>query len=411
MLPVQPQHPGRYPPGPKWAQFGDDVIGSAMNAHIQARLASKRQTFEDFHIDRLQQDGFMPMAPAPSQHPASRPDPEEPAVNAFDAPDVEMQSPGQPPPPPPASRTMRDTGTGPDGRDMAEIGVQSGGGPPPPPDRRHAGSNTENPRSEAGTQASFQPPPPPPPPSATRITRETGTGPDPDVGVQPPPPHPPPPPDTQRRQRSHSPVEQTSSGRPPPPPPGAGGAVAVQRRSKSPQDVLMVSSTHGRPPPPPGGPMEVDRPAERKRVPDTDIGEVMKDAATAAARARRRGELERATMQHEHMKGMQQAHLDHLMRERQAKVEADRNHAAQLRGMQHQRDVAVSVATRGRQAPAPAATVAYPRANSVATRAYPKAQQFNIGERSRSPLLPTKDARSVSTRHSRSPDSLSAWMK
>ena len=74
--------------------------------------------------------------------------------------------------------------------------------------------------------------------------------------------------------------------------------------------------------------MEVDRPVERKRGADTDIGEVMKDTAAAAARARRRGELERATMQHEHMKGMQQAHLDHLMREGQANAEAVRNHEA-----------------------------------------------------------------------------------
>ena len=384
MLPAQPQNPGRYPPGPQWAQFGDDIIGHAAGHKMQALLASKRQTFEAFHIDRLQQDGFMPMAPAPSQHPTSRPDPEAPAVNSFDAPDVEMQSPpGHPPSPPPATRTIRNVGTGPDGRDTAEIGVQSGGGPPPPPpDRNHIGTNTENPRSEAGTQASFQPPPPPAP-ERTRTERP----------------------------RSRSPVEQSSSGRPPPPQPPGAGAVVSRQRHKQPDDVLMVSAPSDKPPPPPGGPMEVERPVERKRGADTDIGEVMKDTAAAAARARRRGELERATMQHEHMKGMQQAHLDHLMRERQANAEAARNHEARMRDMRHQRDVALGAAARGRQPTAPAATIAYPRPESVVTRAYPKTQHFDIGGRSRSPLLPTRDARSVSTRHSRSPDALSAWLK
>jgi hypothetical protein len=66
--------------------------------------------------------------------------------------------------------------------------------------------------------------------------------------------------------------------------------VAVQRQ-KEPEDVLMASSSNGKPPPGGGGGMEVDRPVVRKRAPDTDIGEVLKDTAMAAARARRHGEL------------------------------------------------------------------------------------------------------------------------
>ncbi len=157
--------------------------------------------------------------------------------------------------------------------------------------------------------------------------------------------------------------------------------------------------------------MEVDRFVDRKRAPEIDIGETMKDTAMAAARARRRGDLEHRSAKQEFMVDMQRAHLSHLQQQKQAQAETDMNHAVNMRDMQHQRDVAVSAAARGRQATAPAATIAYPRPESVATRPYPKAQQFNIGGRSRSPLLPTKDARSVSSRHSRSPDSMSAWMK
>ena len=58
MLPVQPYREGSYPPGTKFPQFGDDVIGGYLNAH--AALAEKRRNMVPFHIGRLQQDGLVP---------------------------------------------------------------------------------------------------------------------------------------------------------------------------------------------------------------------------------------------------------------------------------------------------------------------------------------------------------------
>ena len=95
MLPVQPYRPGGYPPnGPRWVQFGDDLLGGALSARDEARakLAGKRESMQVFHIQRLQQDGFMPLGPAPSQHPAGPPDPETEATAQYDrfVPDAEM---------------------------------------------------------------------------------------------------------------------------------------------------------------------------------------------------------------------------------------------------------------------------------------------------------------------------------
>jgi hypothetical protein len=204
----------------------------------------------------------------------------------------------------------------------------------------------------------------------------------------------------------------TYSGGPPPPQP-PGGTVAVQRQKKEPEDVLMASSSSGTPPPGGGGGMEVDRPIVRKRAPDIDIGEAMKDTAVAAARSRRQGELAKKTTGHAHMGEKQQIHLDHYMQQEEALAETKRRQAAELQKISQQRDVAVSAFQRGRQASRPAATIAYPRPESVVTRPYPTTQHFNIGERSRSPMLPTMDARSVShvSRGSRSPDFFSTFGK
>ena len=95
MLPVQPYHEGSYPPGAKFPQFGDDVIGGYLNAH--AALAEKRRNMMPFHIGRLAEDGFLPMH-LRSQVPASHRDPEQDAVDDFDRPS---------PPDPPQGRRMQ----------------------------------------------------------------------------------------------------------------------------------------------------------------------------------------------------------------------------------------------------------------------------------------------------------------
>ena len=163
--------------------------------------------------------------------------------------------------------------------------------------------------------------------------------------------------------------------------------------------------------------MEVDRPIVRKRAPDMDVGEAIKDTAMAAARARRQGELAQKSDKQEFIKDIQNAHLAHHMREKEAAAETARNHAITTRDLRHQRDVAVGAAARGRQAAAVAPTIAYSRPEDAATIAYPHpTQHFDISGRSRSPLLPTGSGRSVSSAshsHSHDPkhDALSAYSK
>jgi len=91
MLPVQPYRPGKYPPGPQWAQFGDDLLGRTFSVADEARanLAEKRRSMGGFHMGRLEEDGFLPMQ---SKVPhifathdfASVKDPEEEFVEGFD---------------------------------------------------------------------------------------------------------------------------------------------------------------------------------------------------------------------------------------------------------------------------------------------------------------------------------------
>ena len=208
-----------------------------------------------------------------------------------------------------------------------------------------------------------------------------------------------------------------SHWQPPPQPPGAGGVLTIQRRKKEPEDVLMASSSSGKPPPGGGGGMEVDRPTIRKRAPDMDIGEAMKDTAMAAARSRRQGELERKSGKKESMADIQHAHLSHQEQQKQAAAEMQRNHAITTRDLRHQRDVAVGAVERGRHAAAVAPTIAYPSREDAATIAYPPhVQHFDISGRSRSPLLPTGSARSVSSMshsHSHDPknDAFAAYSK
>ena len=60
MLPVTRWNPGKYPPGPRFPQFGD---GAAVEEVEEARrkLAAKRQVMGPFHLDRLQQDRLVPV--------------------------------------------------------------------------------------------------------------------------------------------------------------------------------------------------------------------------------------------------------------------------------------------------------------------------------------------------------------
>ena len=92
MLPVQPYHEGSYPPGVRFPQFGDDVIGGFLNAHDA--LAQKRRNIVPFHIGRLQEDGLVPMN-MEAQTPRPRRDPEGELID---------DRPPAPPPLPPRGR-------------------------------------------------------------------------------------------------------------------------------------------------------------------------------------------------------------------------------------------------------------------------------------------------------------------
>ena len=94
--------------------------------------------------------------------------------------------------------------------------------------------------------------------------------------------------------------------------------------------------------------MEVDRASVRKRAPDMDIGEAMKDMAMASARSRRQGELERKSGEKESMMDRQRTNLSNYEQQKQAAAEMARNHAAETRDLRHQRDGAVGAVARGR---------------------------------------------------------------
>jgi len=81
MLAVQPYRPGRYPPGRNWIQFGDDSLGHAISAADEAwgKLAAKRQGMAQFHMDRLQKGGLVPLSANPMPRFA------QPVQNAFTA--------------------------------------------------------------------------------------------------------------------------------------------------------------------------------------------------------------------------------------------------------------------------------------------------------------------------------------
>ena len=82
MLPLEPYRPGKYPPGPKFAQFGDDLLGESITHAAHASLVQKRAGMAQFHIGRLQEDGYMP-AFEPGSFQTNR-DPAEQGVRGFD---------------------------------------------------------------------------------------------------------------------------------------------------------------------------------------------------------------------------------------------------------------------------------------------------------------------------------------
>ena len=82
MLPVQPYRPGRYPPGPRWAQFGDDQLAHSIAHEARGKLAAKRQEMAHFHIGKLQEAGYLP-AFEPGMFQTNR-DPAEQGVRGFD---------------------------------------------------------------------------------------------------------------------------------------------------------------------------------------------------------------------------------------------------------------------------------------------------------------------------------------
>ena len=60
MLPVTRYNPGKYPPGPRFPQFGDGAAVEEVE-EARAKLAAKRQAMGPFHLDRLQQDRLVPV--------------------------------------------------------------------------------------------------------------------------------------------------------------------------------------------------------------------------------------------------------------------------------------------------------------------------------------------------------------
>ena len=127
----------------------------------------------------------------------------------------------------------------------------------------------------------------------------------------------------------------------------------------------MASFSNGKPHP--GGDAGGARGGKKESAGD-EINEVMKGAAAAAAPAWRHGELTRASSRQENMVDMHRAHTY------SSKSGGERNHAAKMQDMQHQRYVAVGAAKRGRRIPAPAATIPDTSPEGVAAMTYLHAQ-------------------------------------
>ena len=119
MLPLQPDHPGRYPPpGPNWVQFGDDILGGAVD-DVRSTLERKKMWKIEYHSKRLHEEGMMPLGHRFDSHR----DPEERATDAYDRPHP------PPPAPPPDHAPARERERRPEesdaGYDTAEEGSAS----------------------------------------------------------------------------------------------------------------------------------------------------------------------------------------------------------------------------------------------------------------------------------------------
>ena len=116
MLTLQPYHVTRYPPpGPKWVQFGDDILGGAVD-DVRSALERKKQWKIEYHRNRLQHDGMMPLGHQFDTHR----DPEEQATDAYDHP---PPPPGPPPDHAPARERQRRPEEPEGGYETAEEGV------------------------------------------------------------------------------------------------------------------------------------------------------------------------------------------------------------------------------------------------------------------------------------------------
>ena len=74
MLTVTRYNPGRYPPGPRYPQFGDDGLDNAVDV-ARKHLEEKRKRFEHFHLQRLDMHHLMPYnLPSQVQQPSDQPE-------------------------------------------------------------------------------------------------------------------------------------------------------------------------------------------------------------------------------------------------------------------------------------------------------------------------------------------------
>ena len=66
MLPADVYRPGRYPPGPNWAQFGDPYLEKAfagLSAEAEDALRQKSEFTRQMHRERFKKLGIIPMQP------------------------------------------------------------------------------------------------------------------------------------------------------------------------------------------------------------------------------------------------------------------------------------------------------------------------------------------------------------
>ena len=113
MLSVTRYNPGRYPPGPRFPQFGDDALTNSVDEARQ-KLVERRKRFEPFHLDRLQAHHLMPY----DRQTAPR--------TARDAPQAPDDTFDEPPPPPAPMRQMPPEPEPPEPEETAPTPVRGG---------------------------------------------------------------------------------------------------------------------------------------------------------------------------------------------------------------------------------------------------------------------------------------------